>query len=196
MLSAIVLAAGSSRRMGNTNKLLLTYKGRAIIAHTVQNILAAGIEEVIIVTGHGSQQVEQTLTGLPVRLTHNPHHEEGMTGSIQTGVRQATGRGYMICLSDMVFITPPEYALLGQTFDTCHQADPRCILLPEYKGEKGNPVIFSSTYREAILQHKEKEGCKGIIRANKERVRPVPMPFDHILRDIDSPEDYQALTHG
>lgn len=206
MLSAIVLAAGSSRRMGAANKLLLPYKGRTIIAHTVECILAAGIQEVIVVTGHDSEQIQHALTPLPVRLIHNPQHEEGMTGSIQTGIRAATqpatqtapseSRGYMICLSDMVLITPPEYTLLATSFDTHYKTDPRCIILPEYQGRKGNPVIFSSVHRDAILLHKEKEGCKNIVRTNASHVHPVQMPFDHILRDIDFPADYQALTHN
>jgi len=225
MLSAIVLAAGSSRRMGNANKLLLPYKDRPVIAHTVESILAAGIEQIIVVTGHQSQQIAQALTGLPVRLTHNSHYEEGMTGSIQAGVLATAGQttplpaavrtplpatapsgavppvaapstslGYMICLSDMTLITPEEYRLLAQAFETRYLSDEYCILLPEYNGQKGNPVIFSSLYKEVILQHEEKEGCKKIVRTNSKHVHPVSMPSDHILRDIDSPEDYRALT--
>src|SRR5258706_1708260 len=98
MLSAIVLAAGSSRRMGNKNKLMLPYKGKTVLIHTVENILAAGFEEVIVVTGFESALVGKALRWLPVRFAHNPRFEEGMTGSIQTGVRAATGKGYMICL--------------------------------------------------------------------------------------------------
>src|SRR6266566_1004111 len=108
MISAIVLAAGSSRRMENKNKLLLPYKGKTVLVHTVENILSAGIEEVIVVTGHEAGLVQEAIRLLPVRTIHNPQHEAGMTGSIQAGVRAATGNGYMICLSDMVLITPEE----------------------------------------------------------------------------------------
>jgi len=193
MLSAIVLAAGSSRRMENKNKLLLPYKGKTVLAHTVGNILSAGIEEVIVVTGFERGLIEESIGHLPVRIVYNPQHEEGMTGSIQAGVRAATGKGYMICLSDMVLITPGEYLLLKCTFERRHARDERCICLPEYKGEKGNPVIFSSFHRDAILQHPEKEGCKGIVRVHPEHQYHVNMPFGNILKDMDDPAAYQSL---
>ena len=193
MISAILLAAGSSRRMGNSNKLLLPYRGSTILAVTAENILAAGIEELIVVTGHEAAAVEKTIGHLPVRSIHNPHHEEGLTGSIRAGVREARGQGYMICLSDMVLITPEEYLLLKQSFEARLSSDDHCILLPAYRGEKGNPVIFSSFYREAILRHGEKEGCKEIVRSHPAHVYLVDMPAGHILKDIDYPDEYQAL---
>jgi molybdenum cofactor cytidylyltransferase len=193
MLSAIVLAAGSSRRMENKNKLLLPYKGKTILAHTVGNILSAGIGEVIIVTGFEAAKVQESIRHLPVRFVHNPHHETGMTGSIQAGVRAASGNGYMICLSDMVLITPEEYGLLAAAFEHRLPEDPRCICLPEYQGEKGNPVIFSSFYREALLQHPEKEGCKGIARSHPEHQWRVSMPSGNILTDMDDQRQYQSL---
>jgi molybdenum cofactor cytidylyltransferase len=196
MLSAIVLAAGSSRRMGNKNKLMLPYKGKTVLIHTVENILAAGFEEVIVVTGFEAALVGKALRWLPVRFAHNPRFEEGMTGSIQTGVRAATGKGYMICLSDMVLITPGEYLLLKDVFERRYRKDERCICLPEYKGEKGNPVIFSSFHREAILQHPEKEGCKGIVRAHPEHEYRVNMPSENILMDMDDPGQYESLVKG
>ena len=98
MLNAIVLAAGSSRRMGK-NKLLLPYKGRPLLAYVVGNILAAKLGSVIVVTGHEAELIGEALKGLPVKLVHNPRYEEGMTSSIQTGVAAAAdGEGYMICL--------------------------------------------------------------------------------------------------
>jgi len=193
MLSAILLAAGSSRRMGNANKLLLPYQGKPLLYSTAEQILASGIDEMIVVTGHDQTAVTEALHPLPVRITHNPNHEEGMTSSIQAGVRIARGKGYMICLSDMVLITSEEYALLQQAFKEHYLSDDHCIIQPGYKGEKGNPVIFSSAYRSAILQHPEKEGCRQILRSNTTHIVPVHMPTDHILRDIDYPDEYQSL---
>ncbi|HEX9511147.1 MAG TPA: nucleotidyltransferase family protein [Puia sp.] len=193
MLSAIVLAAGSSRRMENKNKLLLPYKGKTVLAHTIGNILSAGIGEVIVVTGFEAEKVQESIRHLSVRFVHNPQHETGMTGSIQAGVRAATGNGYMICLSDMVLITPEEYRLLAAAFEYRRPEDPGCICLPEYQGEKGNPVIFSSFYREALLQHPEKEGCKGIVRSHPEHQYRVSMPSGNILIDMDEPGQYESL---
>jgi molybdenum cofactor cytidylyltransferase len=202
MLSAILLAAGSSRRMGNINKLLLPYQGSSLLYHTAEQILASGIDELIIVTGHehtavteALHPVTQTLRPLPVTIAHNPNHEDGMTTSIRTGIRIARGDGFMICLSDMVLITPQEYTLLGNAFKEHYATDKSCIIQPAFNGEKGNPVIFSSAYRSAILQHPEKEGCREIVRANTPHRVLINMPTDHVLRDIDSPDEYQSLIH-
>jgi molybdenum cofactor cytidylyltransferase len=193
MISAILLAAGSSRRMGNVNKLLLPYQGGTILSLTAEHILAAGIEDLVIVTGYEATAVELEVGHLPVRTVHNHRHEEGMTGSIQTGITLAEGEGYMICLADMVLITPEEYALLRQAFETRRPHDDRCIIQPVYDNKKGNPVIFSSYYRDAILRHPEKEGCKEIIRSHADQLYTVEMPTDHVLRDIDHPDEYKAL---
>lgn len=196
MLSAILLAAGSSRRMGLPNKLLLPWQGKPFVAATAENILAAGITELILVTGHDAPAITTAVSHLPVHVIHNPDHEKGMTGSIQTGVRHATGDGYMICLADMVLITPGEYILLIKAFEQQYSRDIHCIILPQYRQQKGNPVIFSSTYREAILRHKEEEGCKTLVRSHAAHHHRIVMPADHILRDIDTPEDYERLPRS
>jgi len=193
MLSAILLAAGSSRRMGTTNKLLLPWQNQPIVAVTAANLLAAGFDEVIVVTGHQAAEVTAALNHLPLRLVHNPHFEEGMTGSIQTGITQARGKGYMICLADMFLITPAEYILLKKAWSQQFAIDNHCIGIPEYRGEKGNPVILPCILRSEILSHEEKEGCKEIVRNNSQHQFLISMPTDHILRDLDTTEEYTSL---
>jgi CTP:molybdopterin cytidylyltransferase MocA len=65
--------------------------------------------------------------------------------------------------------------------------------VPRYKNEKGNPVIFSPYYKDAILEHKEMEGCKTILQSNKENIFWVDMPTNHVLQDMDYYEDYEKL---
>lgn len=196
MLSAIVPAAGSSRRMQLKNKLLLPYGEKTILSHTLETILSAGIEEVIVVTGYEAEQVRDSIRHLNVRITFNPLHETGLTGSIQAGVRLAAGNGFMICLPDMVKITMEEYSLLKNAFEDRVKSHDHCICLPMFRGETGNPVVFSAWYKDSILQHAEKDGCRNIVRANPSEIHPVSMPSDHILKDIDFPDQYQALQNG
>ncbi|HEY4151261.1 MAG TPA: nucleotidyltransferase family protein [Chitinophagaceae bacterium] len=193
MLSAVVLAAGLSSRMENKNKLLLPYRGKTILEITLDHLLSAGIDEVVVVTGRDARLVGSLLERLPVCIVHNADFALGLTGSIQKGVQAAKGNGYMICLADMVLITPEEYALIGQEFTLRRELDPACICLPEYRGQKGNPVVFSDRYRAAIAAHRAPEGCRDIVAAHREHIYRVEMPTDHILRDIDTPGDYQAL---
>jgi molybdenum cofactor cytidylyltransferase len=194
MLSAIVLAAGSSKRMGNKNKLLLPYRNSIVIVATIENILAAGIEEVIVVTGFESEKIKASIQHLPIKITYNKDHATGMTSSIQCGVHKASGEGFMICLADMVLITSAEYALLKNDFEVQYQQNSKCICIPRYNKEKGNPVIFSSYYRQAILQHQDPEGCKEIVQSNKETIHWIDMTDDHVLQDMDHLEDYEKLV--
>ena len=193
MLNAIVLAAGSSRRMGK-NKLLLPYKGRPLLAYVVGNILAAKVGAVIVVTGHEAELIGETLKGLPVKLVHNARYEEGMTSSIQTGVAAANGEGYMICLSDMALIAPDEYALLKKAFTRQYKRDKACIIQPTYDTQIGNPVTFSAHWRQAILEHTNPEGCKDILRSHPENIYRLEMLSSSVLQDLDWPEDYEQLS--
>jgi molybdenum cofactor cytidylyltransferase len=180
--------------MGKENKLLLPYKKNTILATVLGNLLSSGPGEVIVVTGYEAERVEAGFNGeLPFRFVHNPRHELGMTTSIQAGVRAAKGDAYMICLPDMVLITPEEYSFLQQAFQEVQRADSRCICVPVYKELKGNPVLFSSFYQADILDHTEKEGCKGIVQSNISHLHRIVMPSDHILRDFDYPDEYEQL---
>jgi len=196
MLSAIVLAAGLSSRMGIDNKLLLPYKARPVIVSVVETIIAAGIGEVIVVTGHQSDLVRRVLKDFDVRFTCNQRYAEGLTSSIQQGVSLATGNGYMICLSDMVLLTAAEYMLLAAAFEKRNSFDAECICVPRYKNKKGNPVIFSSSYKEAILANTLPEGCKNIVQLNKEHLLLIEMDTPHVLSDFDYPEDYKKFHPG
>lgn len=194
MVTAILLAAGSSRRMGAANKLLLPWKGKPLVAITAEHILGAGVGELVIVTGHQAPEVIAAVSHLPARIVHNPDHEKGMTSSIRTGVGTATGQGYLICLADMTLITPEEYILLIKAFEREYGRNVHCILVPEFQGQKGNPVLFSATWREPILQHPEEDGCRTLVRNNPQHQLRIAMPTDHILQDIDYPIDYQQLS--
>lgn len=193
MLSAILLAAGSSTRMAPANKLLLPWQDKPIVYHTAKHLLAAGIEELIIVTGHEAAAVTTALHSLPVSFIHNPDYAKGLSGSIKSGVRMAHGEGYMICLADMFLITAPEYVLLKTGFEQQYPRDVQCIILPDHQGHTGNPVIFSAAWRDALLTLSEKEGGRSLVRAHPDHHHHVPMPTDHVLRDLDTPGDYEAL---
>ena len=196
MVSAILLAAGSSTRMGGVNKLLLPWKNSTVIAHTIQQLLTSGAGEVIVVTGYQHEEVIKAISEFPVAVVHNPLHESGMTGSIQAGVAVAAGDSFMICLGDLPTIDAQEYRKLVKQAEVFEQNLECFIVLPRYKNEKANPVIFSSYFRQAILEHKATEGCREIVAANQQYVHWVDMETDHVLTDIDSTTDYQNLLYG
>jgi molybdenum cofactor cytidylyltransferase len=193
MLSAIILAAGSSVRMGDANKLLLPFKNKTVVEIVVENIIAAGIDEVIVVLGYQATQVKNVLQHLPVCFVSNADYKKGITTSIQYGVSIATGNGYMICLADMVKISSAEYKSLRDFFENKYLLNHSCICIPVFNSQKGNPVIFSSSYKEAILQCAYMDGCKKIVEENKENLFLPEMSTNNVLTDIDSKDDYENL---
>lgn len=195
MFTAIVLAAGLSKRMGTANKLLLPYKGKTIIERTILNLLDAGIEEVIVVTGFEADKITMAVQYLPVRIIYNTAYEKGMTTSIQKGVTVAHGKDFMICLGDMYAITPEEYNVIRMSFEAQVKLDEKCITIPKYNNEKGNPVIFAADYKDDILRHTDMEGCKAIVQSNVEHVHWVEMQSRHILEDLDYPEEYKKISN-
>jgi molybdenum cofactor cytidylyltransferase len=217
MLSVIVLAAGLSNRMGDKNKLLLPFQGKTILETTIYNILEADIGDVIVVVGHEAEKVKNVLENYPlpkesgctISIVHNFDYQKGMTTSIQTGIcapqpqrgdgENQNTEGYMICLSDMVLIEPYEYQLLAQQF--LLSTDEKVIIQPVFKEKRGNPVIFSSFYKNAILETTDtdgtsrdnREGCRSVVQAHKKHVKWVEMPTNHVLQDVDFKEDYERI---
>jgi len=187
MISAIVLAAGTSSRMGSKNKLLLPFKGSTFIEHIVSQLLKSTIDQVIVVLGHEQNKIKQVLTQKEVVFTINTNYNSGMTSSIQAGIKATSKNtdGYLICLSDMPFLTTSDYNKILASISGNKE-----IILPFYKNLKGNPVYFSKGFREEILTHPAPEGCKGIVQNNKNFLIKVPFESTHILKDVDTEEDY------
>ena len=195
MISAIVLAAGESTRMGRHNKLLLPFENQPLIGHIVQTVLLSEVDEVVVVLGHQADRVREALTACDVAFAHNPRYREGMTTSIQAGVQAASEQtaGLMICLSDLPMIEPADLNQVMAAFREAVQQDPRPIIRPVYQTQPGNPVIFSAHYKPAILAHQDLKGCQNIIKQNHAKVIKVEMTTDHVLRDVDTLDAYRAL---
>ena len=195
-LTAIVLAAGSSERMESQNKLFLDFRGKPLVAHIVETVVAAGLYEVVVVLGHEGERVQSVLATYPVTFAHNSRHIEGMSTSIHAGVDASSEEvaGFMICLSDLPLIEPGELQLLVAAFAAANEQDRKCIVVPYHDGQRGNPVIFSAHYKPEILAEHGLMGCHGLVKQHRDCVVEVEMETDHILVDIDTPEAYRGLV--
>jgi len=193
-IAAILLAAGSSRRMGKENKLLLSYRGYPIIQHQVNEIQKSSLTNCIVVLGHEAEKISAVL---PKKITtvFNENHLTGMTSSIQRGIEavEEKVKGYMICLSDMPFVTSKDYDEISHFFLKNIDKYPRLIVQPVVQQHRGHPVVFSNYYRNEIIGHSKPEGCREIILRNKNEVQQLDMKFPNIIKDIDTPEDYQKV---
>ena len=198
MISAVILAAGESRRMGKQNKLLLPLGGEALLVKLVKSVCASDVSQILVVIGHESEKIRQELNDLPLSFVYNPNFSEGMTTSIKSGVKEASPDcdGFLICLADMPFINTPEINKLIHAYVKNRIKEKRLIVLPVFQGHRGNPVLFSSEFRNDILEYKKESGCKEIIMNNSESVKEIVMDNDNMLLDVDTMEDYQRLTEN
>ena len=195
-VSAIVLAAGVSERMGAQNKLLLDYGGKPLVTHVVDTILGAGLDEVVVVLGHESERVRHALADHPVAFAVNDRFTEGMTTSIHAGLLAARedAIGYMICLADLPLIESWELEVLIEAFHAANHSDERHIVVPFYQGQRGNPVVFPAHYKPEILAEQGLTGCRGLVKQHRDLVVEVKMETDHVLTDVDTPQEWSAVS--
>ena len=205
MVSAVVLAAGMSTRMGQ-NKLLLNFRDKPLIVHAVDTLLASDIDEVIVVLGHETEKVRDQLerrVGLankadarkPVRLVQNPDYQNGLSTSVRTGVEAVSrqANGIMIYLADQPLLEPEDVNRIVAGFAAAKEID-KSIVVPFFRGERGNPVILDASLRDSILGIVGDVGCKGVIKRYPEKVYAIEMENDHVVRDVDDVQAYARLA--
>ena len=204
MVSAVVLAAGMSTRMGR-NKLLLTFRDKPLVVHAVDTLLASKAGEIIVVLGHESQKVWDQLEDYAgpvsnggqrrrVRLVKNPDYRDGLSTSVRTGVQAVSpeAEAIMIYLADQPLLEPADVDRIIAAFATAKVND-KMIVVPFFKGERGNPVLLDASLRDSILGIVGDVGCKGVIKRYPEKVYAIEMENDHVVRDVDDAQAYERL---
>ena len=198
MISAVILAAGESRRMGKQNKLLLSVGGESLLVKLVKSVCTSDVGQVLVVIGHEADKIRLELKDLPLSFVYNPNFSEGMTTSIKSGVKEVSPDcdGLLICLADMPFIKTSDINKLIHAYVQNRIKEKRLIVVPVFKGQQGNPVLFSSEFRNDILEHKKGSGCRGVIMNYPESVKEIEMDNDNMLLDVDTLEDYQSVSES
>ena len=196
MISAVILAAGESRRMGKQNKLLLPIGGEALLVKLVASVCASDVGQVLVVIGHEAEKIRRELNELPLDFVYNPNFREGMTTSIKYGVKVVSHEcdGLLICLGDMPFINTSEINKLIHAYVKNRIKGEGLIVVPVFKRQRGNPVLFSIEFRNDILEHKKESGCKEVIMKNSDSVMEIEMDDEKMLLDVDTMEDYQSVS--
>lgn len=190
-IAVLILAAGQSRRMGRTNKLLVPVEGKPLLRHIVEAALASQASDALVVTGHQREAVEAVLAGTAVRSVHNPDYAQGLSTSLKAGI-QALPTGTdaaIVCLGDMPEI---DSALLDRLIAAFDPAAGRTIVVPTHGGKRGNPVLWSSAYFPDMAALEGDVGAKHLIGEHREAVAEVPMDDAASLIDIDTPEALDA----
>lgn len=188
-VSAILLAAGESRRMGTLNKLTLPIDGQPLLRHSVQTLLASRLQEVVVVLGHEADEAALLLDDLPVTLVRNESYAEGQMSSVHRGLKALAEacEGVMICLADQPLLTHEDIDVMIEAFSRRERGS---ILVPTHRGRRGNPIVLAYAHRDEILGAGRNLGCKRLIERNPELVTTLEMDTEHVVFDLDTPEDY------
>lgn len=194
MITAIIVAAGMSRRMGGENKLLLPINGKEMFLHVVDAVLESDVDEIILVTGYESSKIKEVIEDRKLKLVNNKDYESGLTSSIQAGVTTSNGntKGYLICLSDMPLLKKEHINTILKEYKSISE---KSIFVPKINNKRSHPILLSSRYKTEILAHQSPNGCKGIINKNEHQIHFVYFR-DDFSKDIDTPEAYKAFNEG
>lgn len=195
-ISAILLAAGLSKRLGR-NKLLLPLGDEAVVRKTAKAVLASAASEVILVTGHEEAMVKRAVEDLDVRLTHNPRYAEGQSTSMTAGVEAAheAAEAYLFVLGDQPLLTP---GIVNDLISLYEKSRPDALVVaPSYQGRRGNPTLFAASLKDELLRTSGDAGGRGIIQRleteSPGRIVFHRLPNDDIFLDIDTEEDYETM---
>ena len=190
MISAILLAAGQSKRMNGENKLTKEIQGVPLIKLTVKNILASSINELIIVFGHQKKIIEKLIDkNEKIKFAFNKNFESGMASSIKTGLNNLSEKteAFFICLGDMPMVRPDIYNQLIKSKDN------KKIIVPTYKGQQGNPVLFDKSMKEKILGITGDAGAKKILELNKDKLLNLEINDQSIVKGFNTQGDFSSL---
>ena len=194
-VTALLLAAGQSRRMGPKNKLLQDWNGKALVKWVADSLKGSSIDQTIVVTGHEAEQVRACLSGMDLEFVHNPDFGDGLSTSLIKGLMAvpADSDAVLICLGDMPSITNKQLNALIKAFDPDNAA---AICIPTFEGKRGNPVLWSRSFIPEMMPLKGDSGARHLLGTYAGDVCEVPMSNTAILSDIDTPEALQVLRNN
>lgn len=189
-VAGIVLAAGSSTRMGR-NKLLLRLDGESVVRRAARRALAAGLAPVVVVLGHEADLVARELTELPVELVINADHARGIHTSRGAGLDAVPpGIGAaVILLADMPFVTEQMLATLVERY---RESD-ALLVVSEYSGKAAPPGLYDRTLFPEIRGQRGEGRVRHVVARHAGEVLVVAWPAAALV-DIDRPEDYELTS--
>ncbi len=192
-IGAVLLAAGEGRRMGGVSKPLIRLQGVPLISRHLVALSGAGVDEVVVVTGHAREAVETQIQGFPVTLAHNPAYVEGQEGSVRVGLAALSGT------FDAVFIVLADQPMIGagdltELIAAFKKRPAGHIVVPVVAGQRGNPIVLDEIAHAQILASDTKLACRHLIARQPELVHVHETANTRFVVDLDTVEDVQALA--
>lgn len=188
-VAGIVLAAGSSSRMGR-NKLLFELNGKSVLRGAVKRAIEGGLSPSIVVLGHESDRARRELEDLPCRWALNPLHEQGLGSSLKSGVEALPprARAAMVLLADMPLVSPQMIAAMIARY----HASAVPLVISDYEGVNAPPTLFDRSLFPELLAMTD-AGCgRQVVQAHRGEAEVLSWPAA-ALADIDVPDDYDRL---
>ena len=172
-------------------KPLLPFGDRTVIENCIDYLRRGGVETIVVVLGQQADHVRRQLANTPVRFVVNPDPDSEMRVSIACGVQALPEgtRATLIGLTDQPAIPSEVVATLIETWKTTGAK----LIVPEYEGRGGHPVLVDLDFRNELLTLDQKHGLRALFDAHREQVRRVPVKSHYIARDIDTWDDYRDL---
>ncbi|QGK73609.1 NTP transferase domain-containing protein [Flavobacterium sp. SLB02] len=187
----VVLAAGSSSRLGQP-KQLLWYKNTSLLKNTISQASQIPNTTIIVVTGSNHELIQKEIIGTKIKTIFNSDWELGMSCSIVKGLKELLGlnpdiKKVILAVCDQPYLT----SIVFENLISEHQKTQKGIVACTYSETLGTPVLFAKKYFNELLQLKGQEGAKKII--NRFLEDTIAVPFEKGNIDIDTIEDYNEL---
>lgn len=188
MISAIVLAAGQSKRMG-TQKMLLPWGGTSVIGKVISTLSASGIFDIHVVTGGIHSELEKKLKEFNVHFVYNPEYRNGeMLTSIQVGLRDISEEddAALVVLGDQPQIDKHVVQLIMD----CYRLTRHNIIVPSYQMHRGHPWLLGKPFWEEILELKPPHTLRDFLNKHNEIIDYVLVDNPGVIQDLDDQKDY------
>ena len=192
-IGAVILGAGSSKRLGRP-KQLLQLGNKPVFRYAVDCAIRTQLHPVVLVAGSHLKAMSQHVGADKVQLVYNPDFQTGMASSLKIGVQELRGQtdGVMVFLADQPLVPDSVVHDLVHTYTT-HKADGCRIVRPIYGKTPGNPVLFDKELFPQLLQLTGDTGAREFIKTHQNRLWQVPYETEHWGLDIDTEEDWAAV---
>jgi molybdenum cofactor cytidylyltransferase len=205
-ITAIVLAAGTSSRMGRP-KQLLDWGGKTLLCHVAEVALASTVDEVVVVLNKDSgfriqdseiqRQQRDVLATLEaagakkLTIVDNEEYRSGQASSLKAGLAAlaANSEAALVLLVDQPLVTPS----LLNTLITAYRAANAWALIPRYKGQRGNPVLLGKPLFAELQQLQGDSGARAVLQRYREHIAWLDLDHPAIIADVDTPEAYHEL---
>lgn len=184
-IAALVLAAGRSTRFGTENKLLAPFEGRAMLDHVLDRVAEAGLDPVLVVTGHEAEAIRTAAGARASRFVHNPEFAEGLSTSLRAGIEampEDVGAA-LVLLGDMPRVS---VATLRRLIEAARQNPGAQAFVPTFAGRWGNPVLVRRALFPSLAKLHGDQGARKLLEASREVVEEVSVEDAGILADFDT----------